>query len=89
MLMPQAELAIPPPCRSPFLGLGAGGGGYRHAGEGGNATSINGVSMMASESASSHCRPYGGFGGGGGGSGGGGGGGYSGKHSFILTIALE
>ncbi len=65
--------------RSPFLGLGAGGGGYRHPGEGGNATSINGVSMMASELASSHCRPLGGFGGGAGGSGGGGGGGYSGE----------
>ena len=65
-------------CRSPFLGLGAGGGGYRHAGEGGNASSINGVSLLTSQLASVHCRPFGGFGGGGGGCGGGGGGGYSG-----------
>ena len=64
--------------RSPFLGLGAGGGGYRHAGEGGNASSINGVSLLTSQLASVHCRPFGGFGGGGGGCGGGGGGGYSG-----------
>lgn len=83
---------------SPFLGLGAGGGGYRHAGEGGNASSINGVSLLTSQLASVHCRLFGGFGGGGGGCGGGGGGGYSGGGggpggggggSFVHYDALE
>jgi hypothetical protein len=65
--------------RSTFLGLGGGGGGYRHAGRGGNATSLNGLSLWASESAARHRIENGGFGGGGGGCGGGGGGGYSGE----------
>ena len=76
LLQPHTQLLC---CRSPFLGLGAGGGGYRHAGEGGNASSINGVSLLTSQLAAVHCRPFGGFGGGGGGCGGGGGGGYSGE----------
>ncbi|EIE18689.1 hypothetical protein COCSUDRAFT_60000 [Coccomyxa subellipsoidea C-169] len=63
---------------SPYLGLGGGGGGYRHPGAGGNATSANGRSLWASESADAHCAEYGGFGGGAGGCGGGGGGGFSG-----------
>ena len=71
--------------RSPYLGLGGGGGGYRHPGAGGNATSANGRSLWASESADAHCAEYGGFGGGAGGYGGGGGGGFSGAY-FVLSL---
>ena len=69
-------------CRSPFLGLGGGGGGYRYPGQGGNATSLNGRSLWATE-ALLHCTEHGGFGGGAGGCGGGGGGGYSGAAAAL------